>query len=97
MNQYPGITTSISFATSLLTRQNGIGIFSSAGKSALAKMVNVANFELCFKLTHSPGQNPRSATISPSALRLLWLLPIVAPAAILLCPNTSDAHKNELL
>ena len=30
-------------------------------------MVKDANFELCFRLTHSPGQKPRPATISPSA------------------------------
>src|SRR5687767_4462076 len=60
-------------------------------------MVKDANFELCLRLTQSPGQKPRPAMISPSAPLLLWLLPMVAPAAILLCPITSEAHRKELL
>ena len=59
--------------------------------------VKEANLELCFRLTHKPGQKPLAVTISPSAARLLWFDPIVTPAAILLCPITSAAHKNELL
>ena len=51
--------------------EKGTGIFNSAGKSPLAIIVNDANFELCFKLTQSPGQKPRPAIISPSAARLL--------------------------
>ena len=48
-------------------------------------------------LAQSPGQNPRPAWISPSAVRLLWLDPMVAPAAMLLCPITTLEIRNELL
>src|SRR5690606_18114969 len=56
-----------------------------------------AKRELCLRLTQSPGQKPRPAMISPSAPRELWLDPTVAPAAMLLCPITSDAQRKELL
>src|ERR1700759_1223627 len=84
INQYAGITVSRSWATSLFTKENGMGIFSSAGKSPLAIIVNEANLELCFKLTQRPGQNPLLAINSPSGPLELWLDPMVAPAAILL-------------
>src|ERR1700743_1954923 len=74
-----------------------MGISSSAGESPLAKRLKEAKRELCFRLTHKPGQKPRPAMISPSALRLLWFDPMVAPAAILLWPITSAAHKKLLL
>src|SRR5690554_6695982 len=56
-----------------------------------------AKRELCLRLTHSPGQKPRPAMISSSPARELWLDPTVAPAAMLLCPITSEAQRNELL
>ncbi len=71
MNQYPGIIINLSLLTSLLIKENGMGIFNSAGKSPFARRVKLANFELCFKLTHSPGQKPLPACNSPSAPRLL--------------------------
>ena len=87
----------VSLCTSLLTSEKGRGISSSAGKSPFAIIVYDANLELCLRLTQSPGQKPRPACISPSAPRELWFEPIVAPAAILLCPISKAAHKNELL
>src|SRR5690606_74811 len=48
-------------------------------------------------LTHSPGQNPRLASTSPSAAREWWFEPTVAPAATLLCPWISAAQRKELL
>src|SRR5690606_31373943 len=71
MSQYPGMITSRLLLTSLFTREKGMGIFSSAGKSPFARMVYDANFELCFRLTHSAGQKPRPAIISPSGPREL--------------------------
>src|ERR1700759_5285795 len=89
--------TSSSLLSSLLMREKGMGISSSAGYAPLASMVKEANRELCFRLTERPGQKPRPAMISPSGLRELWLEPMVAPAAILLCPITNAAQRNELL
>src|SRR5690606_4389742 len=48
-------------------------------------------------LTHSPGQNPRLASTSPSAARELWFEPIVAPAAILVCTWITAAQRKALL
>ena len=96
-HQYAGIISRRSAATLLFTRANGSGTFISAGKSPFASRVNDAKRLECFTDEHSPGQNPRPATNSPSLARLLWLLPMVAPAAILLCPIMTDAMRNELL
>ena len=60
-------------------------------------MVWQAKTEECFSDTQSPGQKPRPATISPSAVLPLWLEPTVAPAAMLLCPPTQAAMRKELL
>ena len=68
---------------SLIIKENGIGIFNSKGKSPLANKEKEANLELCFKLTHKPGQKPLPAISSPSAPLELWLDPMVAPAATL--------------
>ena len=43
-----------------------------------------AKLEECLRLVHRPGQKPRPATISLSAVRPLWLEPTVHPAARLL-------------
>ena len=52
---------------------------------------------MCLKLELNPGQKPRPAMISPSGLRELWLLPIVAPAAMFDCPKTVVAIRNDEL
>ena len=96
-HQYPGMIRSRSPAASLAIRLNGSGTSSSAGKSPLASSANEANRQKCLTLTHSPGQKPRPASISPSGERLLWLEPIVAQAAMLLWPLTSAAMRKELL
>jgi hypothetical protein len=59
--------------------------------------VNAANRELCFRLTLNPGQNPLSATISPSADLELWLEPTVAAEAMFVCPLSTLAQRNEEL
>ena len=82
---------------SLMISENGMGIFSSNGKSPLASKENEANLELCLRLTQRPGQNPRPAINSPSALLELWFDPMVAPAATFDCPISKEAHKKELL
>src|SRR3954468_19600547 len=96
-NQYAGIMTSSSRFASLLTSEKGKGTFNSYKKSPFARMQKDANLELCLRLTQRPGQKPRPAINSPSGLRLLWFEPMVAPAAILLCPITRAAQRNELL
>src|SRR5690606_8310016 len=96
-NQYAGNTIKRLVAASLLTKQKGNRIFNSCKKSPFTISVYDAKRELCLRLTHKPGQNPRPAMISPSAARELWLDPTVAPAAILLCPFTSAAQRKELL
>ena len=57
----------------------------------MTNSVNEAKRQECFSVVQRPGQKPRPATISPSLARLLWLEPIVAPAAMLLCPSTAEA------
>src|ERR1700742_2364897 len=76
MNQYAGMMTSSLSLSLLLSNEKGMGISISDGYAPFATMLNEANLELCLKLTLSPGQKPRPAMISPSALRELWLDPI---------------------
>ena len=57
--------------TSLLTNEKGRGMSSSAEKSPLAINVKLAKRELCLRLTHNPGQNPRPAKDYTNPFRLM--------------------------